>query len=77
VHVLLVKLPPDELAVHVIVPVGAWGVPGLLSVTVTARVVGVAPPTDALLGLTVVLVVLLLIVRVAEAELFACELSPE
>jgi hypothetical protein len=46
-------------------------------VTVTVRVVGVAPPTDALLGLIVALVVLLLMVMVAEAELLACELSPE
>jgi hypothetical protein len=77
VHVLLVKLPPDVLAVHVTVPVGAWGAPALLSVTVTVRVVGVPAPTDALLGLMVVLVVLLLMVRVGEAELLACELSPE
>jgi len=77
VHVVLVKLPPAELAVHVTVPVGALEVPALLSVTVTVRVVGVAPPSDALLGLMVVLVVLLLMVTVADFELLACELSPE
>lgn len=76
-HVLLVKLPPAELAVQVTVPVGALEVPTLLSVTVTVRVVGVAPPTDALLGLMVVLVVLLFTVMVDDFELLACELSPE
>jgi len=70
VHVVLVKLPPDLLAVHVMVPVGAPGVPGLLSVTVTVSVVGVAAPTDALPGLTAALVVRLLTVMVAEPELF-------
>jgi hypothetical protein len=69
-HVVLVKLPPDTLAVHVTVPVGAWGVPGLLSVTVTVNVVGVPTPTDALLGLIAALVVRLLTVMVAEPELF-------
>lgn len=72
----MTKLPPETLAVQVTVPVGAWGVPGLLSVTVTVSVVCADPPTVALLGLTVVLVIRLLTVMVADTELLACKLSP-
>ena len=65
---MLLSLPPDTLAVHVTVPVGALGVPGLVSVTVTVRVIAVAWVTDAEDGETPALVVRLLTVTVSPAE---------
>ncbi len=77
VQVVLLNVPPETLAVHVTAPVGAVGVPGLLSVTVTVSVSGVPCGIDALLGDTVAAVVRLFIVIVAVPELDECVASPE
>ncbi len=72
----LLKEPPATLAVQVIVPVGAEGVPVLVSVTVTVRVIVVPATREAELGDTVV-VVLLSTDRLDFPELETCAASPE
>jgi hypothetical protein len=76
VHVILLKLPPDLLAVQVTMPVGVPAVPGLLSVTVTVSIVTAPSVTETVLGLTEVPVARLFIVKEAVPELLACWLSP-
>ena len=76
VQELLLKLPPETLAVHVTVPDGADADPELVSVTVTVNVIWVPWSTDAELGDTTVLVMRLFTVRVDVPELPVCVVSP-
>jgi hypothetical protein len=67
VQVVLVNVPPLPPSFQVTVPVGAEGVPGLVSATVAVNVTGELLPmvSDIVLGVTVVLVLRVVVVKVA------------
>ena len=73
---MLLKLPPETLALHVVVPVGLVGVL-LVSVNVAVNVIVFPMVTDAGLGATPVEVACRLTVSNDMPELLACEPSPE
>ena len=78
VHVVLLKLPPETLAVHVTVPVGTVFVPILLiSLTLALNVIILPALPVAGLGDTLTLVLRKSMVIVAVAELDECAVSPE
>jgi hypothetical protein len=68
---MLLNFPPETLAVHVTVPVGADVVPGLVSVTVTVSVIEVPCFTEAELGDILALVVRVVTVNDDVPELCA------
>ncbi len=76
-HVALLNVPPAPPSLHVIVPLGALGVPRSVSVTVAVNVAVLARTVDEGLGNMLVLVARWPTVRDDVPELIACVESPE
>jgi len=72
----VLNLPPALLAVHVTVPMGEVWEPGLVSVTVTVRIIDFPWLTDAGFGVIPMLVRRLVTVRLNVPEDVASCLSP-
>ncbi len=74
---MLLKVPPETLAVHVTAPDGADAVPVLVSVTVAVKVMAKPAVDEAGFGDTVLLLLLLSTISVDVPALLECVVSPE